>query len=121
MDKGSSTSQGEIKFEQRNKVSFFRLFGAIEIMRSLQLEELIKNNVSEKDPRIVFDMSGVSHLSSSGIRVLLATLRQVNDMGGQLVLCSLNIVVRKMVETIELDQLFKIYENCEEAYQDLNR
>lgn len=119
IDQGGA--QGEIKLEKKGKVVFFRLYGAIEIMRSLELEEMIKNTIGDEEPRLVFDMSGVTHLSSSGIRVLLATLRHITEIGGKLVLCNLSIVVRKMVETIELDQLFDIYDDCEKAFKSLNK
>lgn len=109
------SGNGDIQITKSGNVIIFELSGAIEIMRSLELEEMLKPYLAEGAPRLIFDMGGVTHLSSSGIRVILATLRKVTEMKGKFALCNLSHVTQKMVSAIELDQLFKIFKTREDA------
>ncbi len=106
---------GEINITKSGDVVIFELSGAVEIMKSLELEEMLKPFLAEGAPKLVFDMGGVTHLSSSGIRVILATLRRVTELKGRFALCNLSHVTQKMVSAIELDQLFKIFKTRDEA------
>lgn len=111
------TASGEIALTKVGEVVVFVLSGAIEIMRSLELEESLKPYLAEGAPKLVFDMGKVTHLSSSGIRVILSTLRRVTEMKGKFALCNLSLVTQKMVAAIELDQLFKIFKTQDEAIE----
>lgn len=111
--------ESEMIIEELEKATLIHLNGAIETMRSLELEEKLRALIQKPEPKLIFDLSGVTHLSSSGIRVLLTTLREADALGGKLLLCHLSEVVHKMVEAVELDQVFDIFPTVEEALENI--
>ena len=59
-------------------------------------------------PRIVVDMSGVEFCDSTGMNVLLSSLRQARERGGELELAAPRPAVKKILEVTGLDSVFTI-------------
>lgn len=68
---------------------------------------------------LVIDFSGVESVSSSMLGKLLLLQRRVDNAGGQLRLCELSSVVRAVFSTTNLDRLFAIDRDRQEALQAL--
>ena len=60
-------------------------------------------------------MAKVIYISSSGIRVFIATYRQLKSDGGKMILADLNNSVNKIIEIAELKELFEICPTVDEA------
>jgi len=67
------------------------------------------------DIHLTLDMADVSYISSSGLKVLLAALRQSRRQQGQLVLCNLQPKVASILEMIGFDQVFPIAQDLAAA------
>ena len=65
--------------------------------------------------RIVFDLSNLKFVDSSGLGALLSSLRQVGTAGGQLKLCGLNKPVRALMELVRMHRVFEIFNTRAEA------
>jgi anti-sigma B factor antagonist len=59
-------------------------------------------------PRIVIDMSGVEFCDSTGMNVLLSSLRQVRERGGELELAAPRPAVKKILQVTGLDSVFTV-------------
>ena len=66
-------------------------------------------------PRLVFDMSQVQQMDSSGIEMLLDVLQEVNHRDGDLKLAAPSPAARTFLELTRLDRLFEIFESSAEA------
>jgi len=84
-----------------------------------QLRESIEGLLLQGYCRLAVDLSGVTYLSSSGLRVLLSGLKKARAAGGDLVLCSLRGNVLGMIQTMGFDRLFRLYTTREQALQAL--
>src|SRR5215471_12747580 len=60
--------------------------------------------------RVVVDMSGVEFCDSTGMNVLLSSLRQVRERGGELELAAPRPAVRKILQVTGLDAVFTVTE-----------
>jgi len=58
--------------------------GRINTINAPMLESEIINTLNEGNKHIILDLSRVSYLSSTGIRVILKTFKQANLSGGKL-------------------------------------
>ena len=58
--------------------------------------------------RVVVDMSGVEFCDSTGMNVLLSSLRQVRQRGGELELAAPRPAVRKILQVTGLDSVFTV-------------
>lgn len=65
--------------------------------------------------KLVFDMSGVRFVDSSGLGVLLSCLRQVHGSGGDLKLCGMAKAVRALFELVRMHRIFEIFGSRDEA------
>ena len=71
--------------------------------------------ILEKDVKIVFDMSQVNFLDSSGCGAILSCLRQLNSAGGDLKMFGLQQSVRTLFELVRLHRIVEIFNTRDEA------
>jgi anti-sigma B factor antagonist len=77
-------------------------------MLQADLAEII--NGAAPVARIVIDMSGVEFCDSTGMNVLLSSLRHVRERGGELELAAPRPAVRKILQVTGLDSVFTLSE-----------
>jgi anti-sigma B factor antagonist len=65
--------------------------------------------------RIVVNLHGISHIDSSGLRMLLAARSAAAERGAQLGLVGATPRVREVLAVTRLDTVFHLYENEHEA------
>lgn len=104
-----------LEVEKRKNVVFIKVSGRLEINQALELEDTINKHITGGAKYFVFDLGNIHYLSSSGIRVFIATLRQLKDLKGRMILSNLSNNVIKTLKIVELDGLFEIVENPEDA------
>ncbi|ADV63207.1 anti-sigma-factor antagonist [Isosphaera pallida ATCC 43644] len=73
------------------------------------------NPILESHSHVVFDMSKIAFVDSSGCGVLLSCLRELNSRGGDLRLCGLSPQVRSLFELVRMHKIFNMYESADEA------
>ena len=66
-------------------------------------------------PDVVVDLSGVEFLDSAGVGVLVGLFRNSRVHGGRARFCGLTPGVRSVLELIQLDRIFEIYDDVEAA------
>lgn len=71
--------------------------------------------VIEEYTQVIFDLSKLEFVDSSGFGGILSALRQLNGKGGDLKLCSLTKTVRVLFELVRMHRLFEIFNTREEA------
>jgi anti-sigma B factor antagonist len=71
--------------------------------------------VLEANTKLVFDLSRLRFVDSSGLGAFLSCLRQVNAKGGDLKLCGMSKQVRGVFELVRLHRIFDILGTTEEA------
>lgn len=104
----------EVIDTQRNGIHLVRIEGRLDASFSSQLEDEIDRVLEQKTKSIILDFSGVTYLSSSGLRVLLSINKKTESDGG-LVLINLRDIVKKVIEVAELDDYLTQAETVEEA------
>jgi len=68
-----------------------------------------------KPPKLVLDMAKIKYMDSSFIGALVISLKNIIARGGDMALASVNEDVRSLFEITRLDQVFRIYDNKEQA------
>jgi anti-sigma B factor antagonist len=64
---------------------------------------------------IIFDLSKLKFVDSSGLGALLSCLRQIHALGGDLKLCGMIKPVRALFELVRMHRVFEIFNTSEEA------
>jgi anti-sigma B factor antagonist len=65
--------------------------------------------------KLIFDLSRLKFVDSSGLGALLSCLRQLNSSGGALKLCAMVKPVRALFELVRMHRVFEIFNTQEEA------
>lgn len=74
----------------------------------------IMNWISEGNIRILLDLYHVEFIDSSGLSVLVSTLKALGGKG-DFMLCSICDTVMNLFKLTRMDRIFKIYPSVEEA------
>lgn len=110
-----------VNVEKKGEVVVLKVSGRLEINQALELEEIINTHINNGSKFFIFDLGDVHYLSSSGIRVCIATLRQLKDIKGRMILSNLSSNVIKTLKIVELDGLFEIINSTDEAVKALSK
>ncbi|MGO9650058.1 MAG: STAS domain-containing protein [Terriglobales bacterium] len=80
--------------------------GKITIGRDCQhLEWTTESLVKEKWKKIIFDLTGVTHIDSTGIGIIVMSAGKVKEAGGQLRLAGVNSHVEHVLKLTNIDKV----------------
>ncbi len=68
-----------------------------------------------ESPDVVVDLSSVDFVDSAGVGVLVGLFKNSRLRGGRARFCGLTPGVRSVLEIIQLDRIFEIYDDVETA------
>lgn len=88
--------------------------GEVDSLTSPDLTSCFKEQM-EKQKNIIADFSEVDYISSAGLRVLLATVKEVRRMGGDLRLTNLHANVAKVLNISGFVRILKVFPDIESA------
>ncbi len=71
--------------------------------------------VLDENDKVLFDMSDMRFVDSSGCGALLSCLRTLNARGGDLKLCNVSKPVRVLFELIRMHRIVDIFNSKDEA------
>jgi anti-sigma B factor antagonist len=69
----------------------------------------------EATTKLVFDLSRLRFVDSSGLGAFISCLRKLNAKGGDVKLCGMSKQVRAVFELVRMHRIFDIYGTQEEA------
>ncbi|MEK6793445.1 MAG: STAS domain-containing protein [Spirochaetota bacterium] len=112
----------ELSTKKEGDIIIIYLEGRLEVNVTLEIETQV-NTVMENNPdsHILFDLRSVEHMSSSGIRLFVATSRILKASKRRLVICGMNSAVKKIFSIVELMDMFAIYEDEDKALASFKR
>ena len=101
--------------EKRGGVKVVGLCGRLDATTCPDVEKRLLTLVDEGEVRIAIDFSGLSYISSAGLRLLMLVAKRVQASGGRLALAALNDNVHEIFKISGLTQLFYMYQTVDEA------
>lgn len=89
-----------------------------------QAQELIREVqpfLKDDHPCLVFDFSGVCHLDSAGIEMLLRCMEEAVKRNGDLKLAAIPPTIAVILKLTRVDCLFEIFDNAADAVESFSR
>ena len=105
----------EISLSMTDGIPVFRLSGRLDVLTAPLLEDRIRPLTEGETPMAVLECSGLSYVSSAGIRVFLTSLRLLKGKGGGIVFSTLSPTVRDLFQLAGLADVFPVEETVEKA------
>lgn len=105
----------KLKVERAGKVAVVTLPGnSLDAGNSREFKNDI-NPVLDKHKQVVFDLSELAFVDSSGCGALVSCLRRVRTDSGDLKLCRVSRQVLDLFSVIRMDRIFEIFDTRDEA------
>jgi anti-sigma B factor antagonist len=105
----------DIQTHVYQRVTVVTVAGRVDSASAGDLEVALQHLLEEGKTNFVLDLSAVEFLSSSGLRVLVTTLKAVRKSGGDLRLAAQSQRAADAIDLAGLDVLFKSYGDRETA------
>jgi anti-sigma B factor antagonist len=105
----------EIGEKEAGDVNVFYLVGRLDTYTAGDFESKLNSETKGLPVNLVICMEKLEYISSSGLRVLLATLKKVRKQQGDVRLTGLRPGVKEVFDISGFTPLFKMFENEEDA------
>ena len=99
----------EIQQEQQGATRILALSGRLDTDTSADVELALQDLLGAGERNFLIDLTGIGYVSSAGLRVLLATAKQLEGGKGSLRLCGLNPSVRQVFDVAGFSKLFALF------------
>jgi anti-anti-sigma factor len=101
-------------------VSVIRPKGRLDSSTSPAFEKDLLERLEQGHVSMVLDLSGLTFISSAGLRTILLLAKQMKTVGGRLALCSLSKPVREIFDATRCDTLVDVFPSYEAAASHLS-
>ncbi len=106
----------EFFIEAKNSVHVVRFEGNMDVHGIHKIEKSFLESITKiASGKIIIDLSHVDFISSAGLRVLVATLKKIQECGGSLALVGLKPAVQKVFDIVDMNSMFTILKTLDEA------
>jgi anti-sigma B factor antagonist len=108
-------------FERKDHVIIFSLKNPnLDMEISAQLKAKLLILCQPDVEALVFDLSNIEYVDSSGLGSLLLAYRQMKEYGSPIALVGVKDMVRKMLNISQIEDLYEYYDSIDEAVQSFN-
>lgn len=98
----------EVSIFKQNEEIVVSVDGRVDTIAAPDLEKAIQPYFSETGATLVLDCEKVSFISSSGLRVILLTYKQMTANGGKFILRNLTSEVRSVIDMTGFSRIITI-------------
>ena len=101
--------------EPQPGVVVIALAGKMMLSDSAAVQDAIAQALGEGKRKFIIDLSGLTHIDSTGIGMFIAGLSQVGQAGGALAMAGAAGMVREGFRVTRLDKVFRFFPDVESA------
>jgi len=105
----------EISVREASGVNILKFSGSLDTNTSQAAENEVNNLLTAGHDKVLFNFEELDYISSSGLRVLLATAKKLKVSGGLMKVCSLNSVVQEVFDISGFAGILNLASDEEEA------
>ena len=105
----------EITSVQQNDVTIASVVGDLDAVTSAEATAYLGAEIDAGHAKLVVDMTGVTYLSSAGLRVILGATRQARSGGGDLRLAGAEGDIRRVLDMAGFSTLINTFPTAAEA------
>lgn len=110
-----SESSLQIKVDSLKRVELITVSGRVDSSNANELDNKLKECMDGGHHNLVLEMSGIGYISSAGLRVIVAALRECKKHRGDVRLTNVSERVAEVLALAGLDSLFQVYDDATAA------
>jgi anti-sigma B factor antagonist len=116
---GSGKQEANVELElsarEESGVAILSVSGEVDLYTAPNLDERLSALIADGAHRIVIDFSDVEFLDSTGLGVVVKTLKRVREQEGSLMVVVPNDRIQKVFRITGLDQVVTLHESLPDA------
>ena len=90
--------------------------GRIDVHYCTQVEQEISKLLKfETSSHLLFNLNDVEYISSSGLRIIVSTMKILKESNRIVAICNLNNAVKKIFDVVQITDMFNIFNSENEA------
>jgi anti-anti-sigma factor len=105
----------ELSHRQEHGIDIFAVSGRVDLSGVAEFQEGVTRAIEAGARKIVMDLSGLLYISSSGLGVFVLALKQLQPLGGEMVLAGASSHVRHILQIVGFEKLFRSFPDTREA------
>jgi anti-sigma B factor antagonist len=105
----------ELAHRQENGIDIFSVTGRVDLAGVAEFQNNVAQAIAGGARKVVMDLSGTTYISSSGLGVFALALKQLQPLGGEMVLAGANSHVRHILQIVGFEKLFRTFNDTNEA------
>ena len=109
----------ELKFYQENNATIIEIIGSLDTMTAPEYEKQMIEMIDDVSKVFIADCTQLDYISSSGLRVLLMTLKNISNKGRKFILFGMQEPVFEVFKICRFDNLFTIVADKSAALQSI--
>ncbi len=110
----------EYSSEEKDGILIFKINeNRVDSFKSPAFKTELLKLIAAGNSRILIDLSDVDTMDSSGLGALTFGRRQIEEVGGELVICGLQEKVQTLFNIAKLDSIFKLFSTTDEGMEAL--
>jgi anti-sigma B factor antagonist len=110
----------EIVEQKLGNVNMLSLSGRLDAYSATEVEKKLDSLIEAGQPRLVIDLEKLEYISSSGLRVFLATLKKAKKQQGDIKLACMKPFIKEVFDIAGFSQLFNIFDTRDAAVSSFN-
>ena len=105
----------QIDIGQRGEISVVAITGSLDTKTAPQAEAALNQLLAQGHHKLAIDFDGLDYISSSGLRVLLSTMKKLKKSKGKMRLCGMNPTVKEVFDISGFSGIFSIHASRQDA------
>ncbi|MDD1694062.1 MAG: anti-sigma factor antagonist [Methanoregula sp.] len=105
----------QIRQQKHDSVNIVSLSGRLDTNTSLLADTTLRQLIASEELQIVLNLENLNYISSSGLRVIIGSTRQLKKMHGDLKLACLKPSVKEIFHMTGFNRLFLFYDTVDTA------
>ena len=105
----------KVTSERRGGVLIASVEGRVDSANARMFRKGVGEVTESGDSLVILDLSGLSYISSAGLRSMLLIAKGLKARGGNFAVCSMAKPVRDVFRIVGFDKIISIYESQDEA------
>lgn len=103
----------EVLQEMHGDILLISLNGRLDTTNFNDVEETMNISIDHSNYKVLVDCTKMDYISSSGLRVLMVTLKKINAQGGKFVICGLQDTIKEIFDISGFATIFTIADDKE--------
>lgn len=103
----------DLQVETSGARTVITVAGDLDVLTAPQLRDRLVEVIDRGDRDLLIDLRPTEFIDSSGLSALVAGLKRIRDLGGDMGLICPPSNIRRLIEIVSLDQVFKLYDDLD--------